>query len=65
VIAVGAPDLIFTPAILSETYAADIKVIRHEGLLLVSDAPHQLLGKPAAEADRGTPQPVGAGREGR
>ena len=62
VIATGTPDAVFTPAILSETYAADMKVIRHEGLLLISDAPHPLLGRETAGR---SPQPVGAGQAGR
>lgn len=42
-IAEGDPDEIFTSAILGETYAADLRVVRQDGALLVADAaPHRL-----------------------
>jgi ABC-type Mn2+/Zn2+ transport system ATPase subunit len=42
-IAEGDPDEIFTAAILGRTYAADLRVVRHDGALLVADAaPHRL-----------------------
>jgi hypothetical protein len=42
-IAEGDPDEIFTSAILGQTYAADLRVVRQEGTLLVADAaPHRL-----------------------
>jgi ABC-type Mn2+/Zn2+ transport system ATPase subunit len=58
IVAAGAPDEVFTEPILSRTYGAEMRVIRHEGLLLVSDAPHPLLGRTPA------PEPALAGREG-
>jgi zinc/manganese transport system ATP-binding protein/zinc transport system ATP-binding protein len=43
VIAQGDPDTVFTPAVLSRTYGADLQVVRQDGLLLVADAaPHAL-----------------------
>jgi ABC-type Mn2+/Zn2+ transport system ATPase subunit len=43
VIAEGDPDRIFTAAILGRTYRADLRVVRHDGLVLVADAaPHRL-----------------------
>ena len=42
-IAEGDPDDIFTSAILGQTYAADLRVVRQDGALLVADAaPHRL-----------------------
>lgn len=42
-IAEGDPDEIFTSAILGQTYAADLRVVRQDGTLLVADAaPHRL-----------------------
>lgn len=41
VIAQGSPEEVFTTEVLSRTYEADLHVVRHEGLLLVSDAPHR------------------------
>jgi len=42
-IAEGDPDEIFTSAILGQTYAADLRVVRQDGALLVADAaPHRL-----------------------
>lgn len=42
-IAEGDPDDIFTSAILRRTYAADLRVVRQDGTLLVADAaPHRL-----------------------
>ena len=40
VVAQGAPDAIFTPDILSETYRGEMMVIRHDGVLLVHQKPH-------------------------
>jgi len=43
VIAEGDPDQIFTSAILGQTYGADLRVVRHDGIILVADAaPHRL-----------------------
>ncbi|MDQ3128544.1 MAG: metal ABC transporter ATP-binding protein [Chloroflexota bacterium] len=43
VIAEGDPDDIFTSAILGQTYAADLRVVRQDGAILVADAaPHRL-----------------------
>ena len=43
VVAEGDPDEIFTPDILGRTYGADLRVVRHDGLVLVADAaPHRL-----------------------
>lgn len=42
-IAEGDPDDIFTAAILGRTYAADLRVVRQDGAILVADAaPHRL-----------------------
>jgi zinc/manganese transport system ATP-binding protein len=40
VIAQGAPDEIFTPEILSETYQGDMLVVRQDGMLFVQQKPH-------------------------
>jgi len=43
IVAEGDPDEIFTAAILNETYAADLRVVREGGTVLVADAaPHRL-----------------------
>ena len=43
IIAEGDPDDIFTAEILNETYAADLRVVRQGGAVLVADAaPHRL-----------------------
>jgi ABC-type Mn2+/Zn2+ transport system ATPase subunit len=43
VIAEGDPDDIFTSAILGQTYGADLRVVRQDGIVLVADAaPHRL-----------------------
>ena len=43
VVAEGDPDEIFTPEILGRTYGAELRVVRHDGLVLVADAaPHRL-----------------------
>jgi ABC-type cobalamin/Fe3+-siderophores transport system ATPase subunit len=43
IVAEGDPDRIFTPAILGETYGAELRVVRQDGLVLVADAaPHRL-----------------------
>ena len=43
VVAEGDPEEIFTSAILGRTYAADLRVVRQDGTLLVADAaPHRL-----------------------
>ena len=43
VVAEGDPDEIFTPGILGQTYGADLRVVRQDGLVLVADAaPHRL-----------------------
>ncbi len=40
IIAQGAPDLIFTSEILNATYAGDMLVLRHDGMLFVQQRPH-------------------------
>jgi zinc/manganese transport system ATP-binding protein/zinc transport system ATP-binding protein len=43
IIATGDPDQVFTPAILNRTYAADLRIVRQDGAVLVADAaPHRL-----------------------
>jgi zinc/manganese transport system ATP-binding protein/zinc transport system ATP-binding protein len=43
VIAEGDPDEIFTAEVLGRTYGADLRVVRHDGIVLVADAaPHRL-----------------------
>jgi zinc/manganese transport system ATP-binding protein len=43
IVAQGAPEDVFTPAVLRRTYGADLQVVRQDGLLLVADAaPHTL-----------------------
>jgi ABC-type Mn2+/Zn2+ transport system ATPase subunit len=43
VIAEGNPDAIFTASILNRTYAADLRIVRQDGMVLVADAaPHEL-----------------------
>lgn len=43
IIAEGDPDTIFTAPILNRTYAADLRVVRQDGAILVADAaPHAL-----------------------
>lgn len=43
IIAEGDPDTIFTSPILNRTYAADLRVVRQDGAILVADAaPHAL-----------------------
>ena len=43
VVAEGDPDVVFTPAILNRTYAADLRIVRQDGSVLVADAaPHRL-----------------------
>lgn len=40
VVAQGAPEEIFTPAVLNETYGGDMMVIRQDGMLFVHERPH-------------------------
>jgi zinc/manganese transport system ATP-binding protein len=43
IIAEGDPDRIFTSGILGQTYGADLRVVRQDGIVLVADAaPHRL-----------------------
>ncbi|HEX5825197.1 MAG TPA: metal ABC transporter ATP-binding protein [Candidatus Limnocylindrales bacterium] len=43
IIAEGDPDDIFTAEVLGRTYGADLRVVRHDGIILVADAaPHRL-----------------------
>jgi zinc/manganese transport system ATP-binding protein len=43
VVAEGDPDDIFTSEILGQTYGADLRVVRQDGIILVADAaPHRL-----------------------
>jgi zinc/manganese transport system ATP-binding protein/zinc transport system ATP-binding protein len=40
IVAQGAPEEIFTPAVLNETYGGDMMVIRQDGMLFVHERPH-------------------------
>ena len=40
IIATGAPDKVFTPEILKDTYNADIPVTQYRGMTLVAESPH-------------------------
>jgi zinc/manganese transport system ATP-binding protein/zinc transport system ATP-binding protein len=40
VIAQGAPEDVFTPAVLNQTYGGDMVVIRQDGMLFVHEKPH-------------------------
>ena len=40
VVAEGAPEDVFTDAILSETYQGEMVVIRHDGMIIVHQKPH-------------------------
>jgi zinc/manganese transport system ATP-binding protein/zinc transport system ATP-binding protein len=43
IIAQGDPDAVFTSEILNATYAADLRVVRQDGMVLVADAaPHRM-----------------------
>ncbi len=42
IIAEGPPGDVYTPAILQETYGAEMDVIQHNGLTLVAESPHML-----------------------
>jgi zinc/manganese transport system ATP-binding protein len=43
IVAEGDPDDIFTSEVLGRTYGADLRVVRHDGIILVADAaPHRL-----------------------
>jgi zinc/manganese transport system ATP-binding protein len=43
IVAEGDPDDIFTSEVLGQTYGADLRVVRHDGIILVADAaPHRL-----------------------
>ena len=43
IVAEGDPDDIFTSDVLGRTYGADLRVVRHDGIILVADAaPHRL-----------------------
>ncbi len=43
IVAEGSPEDIFTDAILGQTYGAELRVVRQDGLILVADAaPHRL-----------------------
>ena len=65
VIAEGAPEDIFTDAILSHTYGSEMMVIRQAGMLLVAQKPHPhthhdilpapVLGHPSVEAGKSAP----------
>ena len=43
IVAQGDPDTVFTSEILNATYAADLRVVRQDGMVLVADAaPHRM-----------------------
>ncbi len=43
IVAQGDPDTVFTSEILNTTYAADLRVVRQDGMVLVADAaPHRM-----------------------
>lgn len=42
VIAEGPPSEVYTPEILSRTYGAQMTVVKHEGMTLVAETPHQI-----------------------
>jgi len=42
VIAEGPPSEVYTPEILRRTYGAEMTVIKHEGMTLVAETPHQI-----------------------
>ncbi len=43
IVAQGDPDTVFTSEILNATYAADLRIVRQDGMVLVADAaPHRL-----------------------
>ena len=43
IVAQGDPDAVFTSEILNATYAADLRVVRQDGMVLVADAaPHRM-----------------------
>ncbi len=46
VVAAGAPVDVFTPEVLRATFASDMVVFRHEGALLVADAPAHFVDHP-------------------
>src|SRR5205807_5948720 len=46
VIAQGPPEQVFTPEILGATFDAEIVVVRHDGLLLATEAPEHMAEHP-------------------
>lgn len=42
VVAEGHPSQVFTPAILKETYGAEMEVVHYNGMTLVAETPHRL-----------------------
>lgn len=42
VVAEGPPSEVYTPEILKRTYGAEMTVVKHEGMTLVAETPHQI-----------------------
>ena len=42
IIAEGPPSEVYTPEILGRTYGAEMTVVKHEGMTLVAETPHQI-----------------------
>jgi len=42
IVAEGAPSEVFTPEILERTYGASMPIIKHDGMTLVGERPHQI-----------------------
>lgn len=57
VIAEGPPSEVYTPEILKRTYNAEMTVIKHDGMTLVAETPHQI-GAHAAGKHRTGPRNV-------
>jgi zinc/manganese transport system ATP-binding protein/zinc transport system ATP-binding protein len=57
IIAEGPPSEVYTPEILGRTYNAAMTVIKHDGMTLVAETPHQL-GTHAASKHRTGPRGV-------
>jgi zinc/manganese transport system ATP-binding protein/zinc transport system ATP-binding protein len=53
VIAEGPPSEVYTPAILGRTYGAEMTVIKHNGMTLVAETPHQIGARAAARHKTG------------
>ena len=62
IVAEGPPRDVYTPAILKETFGAEMAVVEYEGLTLVAEMPH-LMG--AGAGDQPIPEGLGSGENGR